>query len=84
MIRELTAALLLRTTGASVQFTVRRILDGNVRGKGSTVLTTPKYREAIAKYKAMRIADTDTITVTVEAIIKQRHGTIESKGEHHA
>jgi hypothetical protein len=78
MFRTIIAAMLLRTTGAQVQYNVRR-LHGGKSGKGTTVLRTKKYRDAKRKYKAMRVAITDTITITVEAVVAQRHGTVEAE-----
>jgi hypothetical protein len=78
MIRVLTAAILLRTTGAAVQFVVRRKYN-KVGGQGTSVLKTARFKEARAKYHAMRIADVDTITITLEAIVEQRHGTVEAQ-----
>lgn len=77
MIRVIIAAAILRSTGALVEYGVRRI-KSKTTGKGTTVLTTPKLREARRKYNAMRIADTDDITITVAAVIAQRHGTVEA------
>lgn len=79
MIRVILAAALLRSTGAQVEYGVRRVYRGT-KGKGTTVLATPKLREARRKYNAMRIANTDTITITVAAVVAQRHGTVEAKG----
>lgn len=78
MIRVIIAAALLRSTGAIVEYGVRRVYAGTT-GKGTTVLATTRLKEARAKYKAMRVADTDTITITVAAVIAQRHGTVEAK-----
>lgn len=75
MIRILIAALLLRTTGAKVRYQVRRVY-GTTRGSGTAVLKTPSYLAAKTKFKAMRIAKTDTITVSVVAVVRQRRGTV--------
>lgn len=72
MIRVRLAAWLLRTTGANVEYGVRRVKAKLVRGKGSTVLATAKLGEAIAKCEAMRIADADAATITLTTIIKER------------
>ena len=80
MIRVLLAAMILRSTGAVVEYSVRRVYSGG-KGKGTTVISTSRLREARQKFKAMRIADTDTITITVTAVVAQRHGTVASKGE---
>jgi len=79
MFRVLIAAILLRNLGADVKYIVRRIYNG-VKGKGTTILTAHKFTDARAKFKAMRGADTDTITITVEAVVAQRHGTVPAKG----
>ena len=75
MLRILLAAMLLRMTGAKVSYVVRRLYSG-VKGKGTTVLATPKLSEARKKYRKMMVSDTDTITITTEAIVAQRHGTV--------
>ena len=80
MIRVIIAAMLLRSTGAIVEYTVRRVYGG-IKGKGTTFLATQKFSEARRKYEAMRIADTDTLTITVAAVVAQRHGEVKSKGE---
>lgn len=71
MIRILIAAWLLKTTGAKVNFVVRR-RNAKRAGKGTTWLTTDSLKTARTKYNSMRIADTDTITISVEAVIAQR------------
>lgn len=80
MIRVIIAGIILRSTGAVCRYEVRRVYSG-VKGKGTTVLSTRRLSEARAKYNAMRISETDTITITVVAVIAQRHGTVTSKGE---
>lgn len=80
MIRVLLAAWILRSAGSVVEYSVRRIYGG-VKGKGTTVLSTSKLREARRKYNAMRIADTDIITITVTGVVAQRIGTVAPKGE---
>jgi len=79
MIRVIIAAWLLRNMNAGVRYVVRRQYK-NTTGKGTATLTTAKLKEARAKYRAMRIADTDTITITVEAVVAQRHGTVSAAG----
>lgn len=77
MIRVRIAAALLRTTGATVEYAVRRVNSKLQRGKGRVVLLTPKLKEAVKKYQDMRVADTDTITITVQTVVAKRHGTVE-------
>lgn len=72
------ATWLLRTTGATVEYGVRRVKSKQIRGQGTTLLATPKLKEARSKYATVRVADTDTITITVAAVIAQRHGTVEA------
>ena len=79
MIRAIIAAWLLRNMGAKVRYVVRRQY-ANVKGRGTSTLTTSKLSEARDKYRSMRVADTDTITITAEAIMAQRHGTVAAKG----
>ena len=80
MIRVRLAAALIRSTGGVCEYRVRRIYN-NTKGQGTTVLRTQKFGEAKRKYNAMRIADTDVITITVEAVVAQRHGTVEANKE---
>ena len=72
MLRIKLAAMLLRSTGAKVEFGVRRVSDKLVRGKGRTYLATESLAEAQNKYASMRVAYTDTITLTVAAVIAER------------
>jgi len=76
MIRTLIAAVLLRTIGP-VEFRVQR--QRKQTGKdGTTVLRSPSYFKARKKYRAMRLADTDCITIRVVGTVKQRHGNVEA------
>ena len=77
MFRLYIAAWLLRTTGASVRYLVRRVYAGTT-GRGTTVLNVSDMKHAKAKYNTMRVSDKDTVTITVEAVVAQRHGTIEA------
>jgi len=79
MIRVLLAAWLLRNTGADVQYIVRRRYSGT-KGRGTSVLRASNFKQARAKYRAMRIADADTITITLAAVVAQRHGTVAASG----
>lgn len=84
------AAMLLRISGATVEYRVQRIRpkptvvgdDENVSRihttDGITVLRTPNYREAKRKFRSVRAASVDTITIRVVATVKQRHGNVES------
>ena len=83
MIRVIIAAWLLRTTGAKVQYSVRRsfIIDPTVTGrtgesKFRTLGTFDSLKDARAKYKNVRTASTDTITINAMATVAQRHGTV--------
>lgn len=78
MIRIAIAAALLRTTGATVEYRVQRQKKQTNRD-GTTVMAVKSLRSARRKYKAMRIADTDTITIRVVATVAQRHGTVEGE-----
>ena len=79
MIRVLLAAMLLRSTGAAVQYIVRRQYNG-VTGQGTTILKAARLKDARKKYQAMRVADTDTITITINVIVAQRHGSVAASG----
>jgi len=84
------AALLLRLSGATVEYRVQRIRpkptvvgtdDSPSRihtTDGITVLRTPSYREAKRKFRATRAAKTDTIKIRLVATVKQRHGNVVS------
>jgi hypothetical protein len=75
MIRLYVAAWLLRTAGFDPSYVVRRIYAGTT-GRGTTVMNNRKFKNAKERYNAMRIADTDTITICIEADVAQRHGTV--------
>lgn len=76
------AAFLLRTSGATVEYRVQRLRPDksdtitHIHKDGSTVLRTPNFREAKAKWKAMRVPDTDAVIIRVVATVRQRHGTV--------
>jgi len=82
------AALLLRLSGATVEYRVQRIrpkptVVGDDESRthttdGITVLRTPNYREAKRKFRAVRASAVDTITIRVVATVKQRHGNVET------
>jgi len=80
MLRIKLAAMLLRSTGASVKYIVRR-RNNNTNGNGTAILAASTFKEARAKYLKVRVADTDTITITVEAVVAQRHETVFSTKE---
>jgi len=79
MFRVIIAAFLLRSIGANVEYVVRR-KSAQREGKGTTLLTATKLSVARTKYRNVRVADTDTITISVEAIIAQRHGGVSASG----
>ena len=79
MIRVLLAAMLLRSKGITVQYVVRRKYNG-IGKQGTTILKADRFKDARNKYQSMRIADTDTITITIESAIAQRHGTVSAAG----
>jgi hypothetical protein len=76
------AAFLLRLSGATVEYRVQRVRPDksdtitHIHKDGSTVLRTPKFREAKAKWKTMRVPDTNTVIIRLVATIRQRHGTV--------
>jgi hypothetical protein len=84
------AALLLRLSGATVEYRVQRIrpkptvvgTDEQVSRvhttDGITVLRTPNYREAKRKFRSMRASNIDTIKIRLVATVKQRQGNVES------
>ena len=77
MIRVWIAAMLLRSAGGAVNFVVRRRSGAAKKhGLGTTLGTFRKLRDARKKFNAARVADTDTITINVEAIVAQRHGDV--------
>lgn len=78
MIRTVLAAALLRSTGASVEYDVRRTYSKQVRGKGTSYLTTKSYRAARKKYRSMRAGEGDTLTIQVTATLAKRHGNVEA------
>ena len=84
------AAMLLRISGATVEYRVQRIRpkptvvgdDEKVSRihttDGITVLRTPNYREAKRKFRAVRASAVDTITIRVVATVQQRHRNVQS------
>lgn len=87
MVKTIFAAWLLRITGAVVEYRVQRIKAGggdtvtHIHKDGTTVLRSAKYRDAMAKYKSLRVSDTDTVILRMVGTVKQRHGTVVSKTE---
>lgn len=73
MIRTRIAAWLLRRTGATVEYEVRRIDTASKRRvTGRLLLTTPKLKEARAKLQAARRAETDRLVISLNAIVASR------------
>lgn len=84
------AAMLLRLSGATVEYRVQRIRpkptvvgDDETVSRihttdGITVLRTPNYREAKRKFRSVRANAVDTITIRVVATVQQRHGNVQS------
>ena len=80
MIRTALVAMILRSTGYRVVYVLRRNPDGN-SGSGRTVLKTNSLKAARKKFNAMRIADTDSLTITLTAVVGQRHGEVHASGD---
>lgn len=77
--KAITTAIFLFVTGASVEYRVQRIRqkkDGSsTHLDGTTVLRTASYRAASKKYRALRVADTDTVCIRAVVTTNQRHGS---------
>ena len=80
--RIILAAFLLRISGATVEYRVQRVRPEkadtltHIHKDGSTVLRTPKFREAKTKWKAIRVPDDNTVIIRLVATVRQRHGTV--------
>lgn len=75
MIRVRLAAWLLRRAGTEVEYVVRRIdTTSKRRTTGTALLFTSKLKEARAKYRKARAADTDRVVITVTAVVASRNG----------
>lgn len=77
--KAIITAIFLFVTGASVQYRVQRLRqnkDGTTTHlDGTTVLRTASYREASKKYRALRVADTETVCIRAVVTTNQRHGS---------
>lgn len=77
--RTTIAAAILRSIGHEVEYRVQRIKQRSVDKRdittdGVTVLRADSYKEAKAKYRNMRMADTDTVVIRVVAIVNRKAG----------
>lgn len=74
------AFAVLRLCGATVEYRVQRIRPSKATGEpstkdGTTVKRTRSYREALKKYRSMRIGDDQTAVIRAVATTAQRHGS---------
>lgn len=77
--RTIIAAAILRSIGHEVEYRVQRIKQRSVDKRdittdGVTVLRADSYKEAKAKYRNMRMTDTDTVVIRVVAIVNRKAG----------
>lgn len=77
MIRVKIAEWLLRSMGATVEYRVKRLGEFHHRVKdGRTLQRSEKLREALRRFRGVRVGSNDTITVQLVAVTHQRHGDI--------